>query len=234
VDGLAKNLITMTNLDIELKLLKEAIIEMTDLVTNQVVNANEAFLSMDTDLAYEIQHNEQKINALELSIDRDCEHILALFNPVASDLRFVLAVLKSNADLERIGDYTYAIAGYVIEHNKSINKELIEASQIIAMFDTAISMLRDIKIAFETEDVKLAKKVYSKDADLNMINKQAADIISKFLEKDGTLTTEALYLFSTIRKLERVGDHVKNMVEVLIFYVKAKVLKHKDIKDKKK
>lgn len=224
----------MTNLDIELKLLKEAIIEMTDLVTNQLINSKEAFLSMDTDLAYEIQHNELKVNALELSIDRECEHILALFNPVASDLRFVLAVLKSNADLERIGDYTFAIAGYVIAHHKMINKELIDSSKIITMFDVAISMLQDIKISFENEDVKLAKKVYKKDAELNAVNKEAAFIISSFLEKDAKLTKEALYLFSTIRKLERVGDHVKNMVEVLIFFVKAKVLKHKVLKDKKK
>lgn len=224
----------MTNLDIELKQLKDSIIEMTDLVTNQLIKSQEAFLTMDTDLAYEIQHNELKINSLELSIDRDCEQILALFNPVASDLRFVLAVLKSNTDLERIGDYTYAIAGYVIAHNKSISKEIIESSKINRMFDISISMLRDIKISYEKEDIKLAKKVYKKDAELNDINKEAAHIISSFLEKDSKLTTEALYLFSTIRKLERVGDHVKNMVEVLIFYVKAKVLKHKEIKDKKK
>lgn len=224
----------MTNLDIELKQLKDALIEMTDLVTNQLINSKEAFLKMDSEIAYEILHNEQKVNALELSIDRDCEHILALFNPVASNLRYVLAVLKSNADLERIGDYTYAIAGYVIAFNKGINKELLNASKIVRMFEVSISMLQDIKISYENEDVKLAKKVYKKDAELNEINKEAALIITSFLEKDATLTTEALYLFSTIRKLERVGDHVKNMVEVLIFFVKAKVLKHQEIIDKKK
>lgn len=224
----------MTNLDFELKQLKDAIIEMTEMVTNQLTLSKEAFLNMNTDIAHEIIHNEQKVNAIELSIDRDCENILALFNPVASDLRFVIAVLKANSDLERMGDYTYAMAGYIIAHNKPLNKELVAAAKLELMFDIAISMIQDIKISFETENVKLAKKVYKKDSELNDINKVSALVINQFLEENPLLTKEALYIFSTIKKLERVGDHIKNMVEVLIFFIKAKVLKHKDLKDKKK
>jgi len=217
----------MRHLEEELKQLKDAVVEMTALAISQLQKAKEAYLKMDTEIAQEVIHNESRINAMELSIDRDCENIFALFNPVASDLRFVIAILKINSDLERIGDYADGIADYVVDFNKSAKAELIETTKLENMFDIAISMLKDIKVAFEKEDTTLARKVYQKDYELNQINRNASKLISEFIKKEPEMTRQALFLFSTIRKLERVGDHIKNISEDLIFYLEAEVLKHK-------
>ena len=217
----------MTHLEEELKQLKEAVIEMAALAKSQLQKAREAYLKMDTEIAQEVIHNESRMNAMELSIDRDCENIFALFNPVASDLRFVIAVFKINSDFERIGDYADGIADYVVDFNKSTPPELMETTKTSQMFDIAISMAHDIKIAFEKEDNTLARKVYQKDAMLNQINKNASKVISEFVKKAPETARQCLFLFSVIRKLERVGDHIKNIAEDVIFYVEAEVLKHK-------
>ena len=92
----------MTHLDIELKRLKEENLEMFELVMSQLAKGRDAMLNYDKTLAREVNFNEKRVNALELKIDKDCENIFALFNPLAIDLRFVLACLKINSNMERI------------------------------------------------------------------------------------------------------------------------------------
>lgn len=225
----------MTNLEKELLELKDSVLEMTNLALSQLQKASDAYILMDVELAQEIIQYEQRMNAMELSIDRDCENIFALYNPVATDLRFVIAVMKINSDLERIGDYADAIADFVVDFNRSVEKELQEKLGLSKMFDIAISMLHDIRLAFDEEDAKLARKVYIKDAKLNEINKDASKIISEYVKDKPESIRSALFLFSTIRKLERLGDHIKNIAENIIFHSEAIVIKHrKDIKLKKK
>ena len=103
----------MTHLDVELKRLKDESVELFELVISQLRKGRIALLDFDKDLAREVNFNEKRVNALELKIDKDCENIFALFNPVAIDLRFVLAVLKINSNLERIGDHATNVAEMV-------------------------------------------------------------------------------------------------------------------------
>lgn len=217
----------MTHLETELRQLRQAIIEMMILVKKQLEKSKEAFINMDTEIAQEIIHNETRINAMELSIDRDCENIFALFNPVATDLRFVISMMRINSDLERIADYADGIAKYVIELDKPFSKDILNAVQMNEMFDIAISMVNDIYIAFDEEDTALARKVYKKDAALNRINKNASKVISEFVKEAPATFRSSLFLFSAIKKIERVGDQVKNVAEELIFYLEVEVLKHK-------
>ncbi|MGK7389804.1 MAG: phosphate signaling complex protein PhoU [Candidatus Cyclobacteriaceae bacterium M2_1C_046] len=224
----------MTTLQLELDKLHNSVIEMAELGISQLKKSKEAFLNTDKDIAQEIIHNEKRMNALELSIDRDCENIFALLNPVAIDLRFVISVLKINSDLERIGDYADSIADYVVEFDIKINKDLIKALKVGEMFDRSIAILEDVKTAFETGDTKLARTVFKKDVELNNINKDASKIISGFVKENPSLIRHSLFMFSVIRKLERVGDHVTNIAEDLIFYQEAEVLKHKKLKKKMK
>ena len=116
----------MTRLQEELKHLRENLSEMAALVKKQLEKSVRSLLEEDEDLANEVIVNEKRVNAMELNIDRECEHIFALLNPVAQDMRFVFSTLKINADLERIGDYGEGIANLVILGKKSFDKELIE------------------------------------------------------------------------------------------------------------
>ncbi len=220
----------MSHLETELSKLKNSVLEMMKLVNQQLEKSKDAYIHSDKELAEEIIHNERRVNALEISIDRDCEVIFALQTPVATNLRFVIAMLKINSDLERIGDYADGIADYVVDSNNGkINPELIKAVRLSEMFDTAISMTHDIRVAFEKKDTKMARKVYKKDQELNLINSEAVKVIAEHVKKTPEDIRQALFLFSTIRKLERVGDHVKNVAEDIIFYLEAEVLKHKKI-----
>ena len=187
-----------------------------------------AFLGFDKDLAREVVSKEKRVNGSELKIDRDCENIFALFCPVAIDLRFLLAVLKINSNLERIGDIAEGIAKYVIDAEAPFTKELLEITRILPMYEESVKMLEDTQEAFEKEDTILARSVFKKDDFLDEINRQAHKVLEKYLKDHPEDTSQALWLLSIIRKLERVGDQAKNVAEEIIFYLEAKVLKHKN------
>jgi phosphate transport system protein len=216
----------MTQLEIELQYLKTEITNMWSLVHSQLVKSLSALINFDKDLAREVVVSEKRVNGLELKIDRDCENIFALLTPVAVDLRFVLAVLKINSNLERIGDIAEGTAKYIIDAQHSLREELLDATKTIQMYDESIQILEDTLKAFETEDTVLARSVFKKDESLDNINKKATNATLDYLKKFPEDADQALYNFSVIRKLERVGDQSKNIAEEIIFFLEAKVLKH--------
>jgi phosphate transport system protein len=217
----------MTQLEIELQLLKKEVINMWNLVQSQLVKARTSLLEFDKDLSREIVLKERRVNGSELKIDRDCENIFALLTPVAVDLRFVLAVLKINSNLERIGDIAEGIAKYILSVENPFKTELLEATSVMGMFDQAIDILDNTLSAFENEDTLLARQVFKKDEFLDGINMKANELIEGYLSKYPEDIDQSLYMLSIIRKLERVGDQSKNISEEIIFYLEAKVLKHK-------
>ncbi len=227
-----KNPTPMSHLDIELGLLNDDILEMMHLVKTQIEKGRDAFMNFDEELAHEITVNERRVDALELKIDRDCENILALFNPVAIDLRFVIASFKINSDLERLGDHADGIAKYILDFGRPIDEEVIKKMRIDEMYDVSLQMLTNVLEAFASEDTQLARKVFKQDKTLNEINREVSKNTASLIEKDADNIRLYLYLFSIVRKLERVGDLVKNTAEEIIFYIEARVLKHK--KDKYK
>jgi phosphate transport system protein len=217
----------LTPLDNEILLLKTELINMWQMVLSQLEKAQQALVKKDKDLAREVISTEKRVNGFELKIDRDCEDILALFAPVAVDLRFLLAVLKINMNLERTGDIAEGIAKFVINLPEKFDVQLFELTRIIEMFNQANEMVAQLMEAFEKEDTVLARKIFKKDDLLDEINANASAIVTDYIQKNPEQIDPALYILSSIRKLERVGDQAKNMAEEIIFYSEAKVLKHK-------
>ena len=217
----------LTPLDNEIQQLKLEVISMWQMVLSQLQKAEEALKNLDRDLAREVILTEKRVNAFELKIDRDCEDILALFAPVAIDLRFILAVLKINMNLERTGDIAEGIGKFVVDIPQDFDARLLEITRVLEMYQQGNEMIIDVMNAFEEEDTSLARKVFKKDDLLDEINKNAATIVANFIKDNPSKIESALYILSTIRKLERVGDQAKNMAEEIIFYSEAKVLKHK-------
>ena len=216
----------MTHLDTELKQLKDELIAMHKLVHSQVSKCKEALMHFDADMAREILVTERRVNALELKIDRDCENILALFNPVAVDLRFILAALKINSNLERIGDNAESIARYVMDVTEPFPQSFIETFSIAEMADIALSMLEDAVIALDKEDTAAARKIFLKDDTLDMINQNATMRTIELVKAQNNMPLHFLNLLSIVRKFERIGDQTKNISEEIIFYIEAKVLRH--------
>ena len=216
----------MDNAEYQREALNQSAFDMLTLCTSQLEKAIEAFISHDSDLSEEVIHRENRVNAMDIKIEKDCEKFLALFTPVAVDLRFIMAILKINSDLERIGDHAFNIANYVVEEDKAIPAQLFEAVEFEKMIETTQSMMDNITVAFDKKDVKMARKVFKKDKVLDKINNKSFNILELEIQKDQTIIKEALFLFSVIKKLERVGDLIKNVAEEIIFHIDAEVLKH--------
>jgi phosphate transport system protein len=211
----------------ELQALKEEISQMWKLVISQVEKSRQAFLTRDMEMAREIISREKRVDVFELKIDCDCENYIALYNPVAVDLRLVLSLIKISSTLERIGDFCEGIARYVIDDFcQTIDPQIIDDLQIEKMFEELSAMLSDSFVALESENTRMAGKILSKDGEVDLLYRNAIDILSNYLQETPNLIRCGLNLMLLIRKLERIGDHCGNIVEEIVFYIDAKVLKH--------
>ncbi len=217
----------MKHTEKELQALKEEISQMWTLVMSQLEKSKQAFLTGDVELAREIASREKRVNAFELKIDCDCENYIALYNPVAIDLRLILSLIKIGSTLERIGDFCEGIARYVIEDDcNTIEPQIIEELQLEKMFTTLTGMLSDSFVALESENTKMSGKILSKDDEIDTIYINAFDILANYMHKNPGFIRCGLKIYLLIRKLERIGDHCSNIVEDIVFYIDAKVLKH--------
>jgi phosphate transport system protein len=217
----------MPSIEPELQALKDNLLDMLSLVRGQLVKCKKAIQKKDLDVAEEVISDERKVNMQEIAIDRDCENILALFTPVATDLRLVLATLKITNDLERIGDNAKSLARFLVEHMNSIPKHWLEEYKIEQMLDVLTDMLKDMGEAFKREDTRLARITTKNDEQINKYNRDALKTTADLIKQNPEHAKTLLILFSIIRNLERAGDLTKNIAEELVFHIEAKVLKHK-------
>jgi len=224
----------MNHLERELLTLKSSLLEMWSIVISQHEKAKTAIENDDKDLAGEIHTNEKLLDAFELKHDMDCENLIALYNPIAIDLRFVLAVLKINYNLERIGDYANYIANTIRKSGTGFNKELMADANISEMFDISHVMLVEAYEAFEKNDILSIRNIKELDKKLHSWTQDSFSILSEFIMKNPSDARQALELFSIIRKLERVGDHNQNIAEEIVFYLEARIIKHKKLQKKSK
>ncbi|RIJ36659.1 phosphate signaling complex protein PhoU [Pontibacter oryzae] len=224
----------MPHIDTELERLKTKLLEMWDLVEYQLQSGREAMVNADVELAKLVIKRDRKVNQFDVKIDRMCENFFALFTPVAVDLRMVLAILKINANLERIGDTAEGIARFARKLEAPVDPALMEMTKVLPMYEEALAMFEDCRTAFKNNDPKLAKELIKRDKILNKIYRKSDTVVTKYMVQNPNKISEALALLSIIKKLERVGDQVTNIAEEVIFYREAKVVKHRSDKKKKK
>jgi phosphate transport system protein len=216
----------MSHLEIELQSLREELFGMWELVFSQLRKAGDSLREFGKTAAREVVQDEKNVNAFELQIDRHCENIFALHYPVAVDLRFVLAVLKINYNLERIGDYAEGIARIVIEAAAPFTEKMWADARLPLMLEEASGMIDEAREALAKEDTGIARKVLDRDHVLDSIHSSAAGRLLPFVQARASSFPEALSVYSIIQKLERIGDQTTNIAEEIIFYLEAKVLKH--------
>lgn len=222
----------MNHIDIETQQLKTELVEMWRLVVHQMKAALLVLAEFDKSKIESIQNTEKQVNELELKMDKACENIFALHNPVAGDLRLVLAMLRINTSLERIGDAAADVAKFVKKAGTFDFAPLLQSTQTLLMFEEANELLADVLDSFETENAVLALSIFKRDQTLNAMYKTARAIIIEEIKGDPQHVEDYLDLLTIIRKLERSGDQCKNIAEEIIFFVEAKVLKHNEEKYK--
>lgn len=223
----------MNQLEKELQRITNKVSEMWALVEYQVIHGKEALVKADTELAKKVIKRGKKVNDYDIKIDRMIENFFALYNPVAVDLRWALAILKINANLERIGDSAESVALMIREIKSPLEADLVEATRLVEMYDGAIAMLNEVHLAFHEKDTERARALISQDRVLNKIHRQTDKVLIDYIREHPDRVPQCLKVSGIIRKLERIGDQVTNIAEEIVFYVDAKVVKHKKVKKPK-
>lgn len=217
----------MKHTEKELTLLREEVSQMWGLVLSQLEKARQAYLNNDAELAREVASREKRVDTYELKIDSDCENYIALFGPVAVDLRLVLSLIKISGTLERIADFADGIARHVIEEEcAALPDSFKEELRVGTMFDTVISMLSDSFVALESENTKLSGRILAKDETVDEIYHDDIRLLAEYMRKEPVQARCVLDTLLVLRKIERIGDHCSNIVEEIVFYIDAKILKH--------
>lgn len=217
----------MPAIEPELQALRENLLDMLTMVRGQMEKCIDAIVERDPAIAEKIKAEEKKINIQELAIDRDCENILALHTPVATDLRLVLATLKIANDLERIGDSAKSLAKVLSAEPGKKEYKWIESLEIVPMLEVLVDMLKEMGNAIRKSDTKSALKAAKDDQALNDHFKKAIKTTAELIRKSPEDATSILMLMLMVRNLERSGDLTKNIAEEIVFQLEARVVKHK-------
>jgi len=208
----------------ELEQLKARLLEMGGFAEEQVRLAVKGLVDRDRDLIARVLVGDAPLNSLHIEVDNRCFMLLALYQPMAVDLRAIVAAVKINTDLERVGDLAINIAEasrlYVVHPPV---KKLID---IPRMASIAQSMLRDSLDAFVRRDTELAQHVLNEDDALDALKTQIFRELLTYMLQDPATIEPALDLILVSRHLERIGDHATNIAEDVIFMVSAKDVRH--------
>ena len=210
--------------DAELTALNEKLLEMARLAEESVALAVKSLKERNEAFAQDVLKREGGINLLEIEVDELCMKLLALRQPVASDLRFITSAMKIGSDLERVGDLAVNIAEVSLDLlQQPPLKPLIDIPRMAAL---AQSMVRDALNAFVNRDEKLARAVCERDDEVDSLNDQIFRELLTYMMNDQATINRAVGLILIGRHLERIADHATNIGEDVIYLVLGKTIKH--------
>ena len=211
--------------DQELKDLNKDILKMSALAEEAIYKSIEALKNRDAESAKKIIDNDAVVDTLELAVDEKCIDLIARYQPMARDLRFITTGMKINAELERIAGLAVNISQRVLEIvDKPILKPLIDIPKLT---EIARKMVKDVIDAFLNSDEKLARKVIFSDSEADKLrNLIQKELVNDYMSKDPETVTRGVPLLLIARQLERICDHATNIAEDVIYMVQAKVVKH--------
>jgi len=210
----------------EISTLKDRLLELSAEVEKSISCAARALENFDDNLACQIITNDSRINDIEVNIEEDCLKILALYQPVAHDLRSVVAVLKINNDLERMADLAVNISKYIM---KIKEYGIVPVSTNFGpMFESCLSMVRKCIDAFMNEDITLAAKVCEMDNVVDSLNVKIITEIQAELQKENPSgpINSILFMLSVCRTVERIADYATNIAEDVYYMVSGKIIRH--------
>lgn len=211
--------------DQQIEKLKKRILKMCSLVDEQVELAIRVIEEDNPALTESVLEKEKKVDKYDVKIDKICQKIFALNQPVAMDLRLIMSALTINTNLERMGD----IAVNIVENSELLGKkpEWISKTHFSKMAETARDMIRLSIDSFIQDDAKLAKQVIETDEILDNYNKENHQILIDIMKEDPENIQKAVALLVISRQIERLGDHATNIAEDVYFIVEARLVKHK-------
>ena len=208
----------------ELQALNKRLLRMGAVVEERVELAIQALMERRPDQAEEVIAGDQEVNDLQIEIDDRCLKLLALQQPMASDLRLITAAMKINADLERIGDQAVNIAENAAQ--LLVHPPLKPLLDLPRMADIAQQMTRDSLDAFVRRDSVLARRVLERDDEVDQLKDQNFRVLLTYMMADPGTIQRAMSLILIARNLERVGDHATNIAEEVIYWIQGRDVRH--------
>ncbi len=211
--------------DQDLDLLKQKLVFMASLAESMIFKAIKSLIERQDSLIQEVSKDEEKVNLLQIEIDELCLKLLALKQPMASDLRFITSAIKINSELERIGD----MAVNITQRSSVLIKQpqLKPYIDIPRMADLAQKMVKDSLDSFIKQDVELARSILKRDDEIDVLKDQIFRELLTFMISDASSIPRALELILVSRHLERIGDHATNIAEDVIYMVQGKDIRHR-------
>lgn len=214
----------MRHFEQELEKLKAKLLEMSALVESAIYRSVQGVVEKSEELAQQVLRNEARVNQLEIEIDDMAISLLALQAPLAMDLRLITAAIKINNDLERMGDLSVSIAQSALAlMREPVIRPMIDIPHIAGL---AQSMVRKALDAFVNRDADMARSVLASDDAVDNMRTASFHELMSFMEKNPQQISQALWLLSVIRNLERIADHATNIAEDVLFMVKGIDVRH--------
>ncbi|MCC6476116.1 phosphate signaling complex protein PhoU [bacterium] len=211
----------------DLEKLKRLILAFGASVEENTQLAANALRTYDSELAQRVIDRDEEHDRTEVQIEEECLKILALHQPVAVDLRYVVTVLKVNADLERIADFSVNVAKRASSLSKS--KPIALPKELLEMSNKAISMVKHTLDALVEQDIVRARAVCASDDEVDLLQRELYDIIVKNIHEHPDQVSEWMQVFSCVRYFERMGDLATNISEDVIYLVEGEVIRHKNM-----
>lgn len=211
--------------NVELEEVKGHMMEMGGVVEKQLSDALESVVTSNSKLGLKVTKDDDEIDTLEMKIDEECSLIIARRQPAASDLRLVLAIIKTIRDLERIGDESSKIARMAVKLSEEgeIPSLFVEFKNIGAKVQKMVSMSLD---AFARFDADAALEITKADLEVDMEYRSAMRSMITYMMEDPRSITRVLNILWALRALERIGDHANNIAEHVVYLVKGKDVRH--------
>ena len=222
---------TSKQYDAELESVRAKVLQMGGLVEQQIAQALEALVNANPKLADEVISNDHRVNALEVSVDEDCSHIIARRQPAAGDLRMIMMVVKTITDLERIGDEATKIARVaqkIYESDRMYSPRFTEIKNMTAM---TREMLRTSLDAFARLDVTKTVEVARQDEQVDEQFRAVMRQLITFMLEDPRTISMSLEVLFVAKAIERIGDHAKNIAEYVVYMVKGKDVRHTSVQE---
>ncbi|HTZ57630.1 MAG TPA: phosphate signaling complex protein PhoU [Acidobacteriaceae bacterium] len=208
----------------QLAALKDKLLAMAALSQQAVSSAVDAYLRRDAGLCQYVRENETAINAAQRDVDEMAYELLAQEQPMAIDLRFILAVIKINGDLERVGDQSMSIA---IRTQELLEHPPVELPvDIECMGEHASSMIRSAIQALLDADAQFAEAVVAMDDEIDRMNRDARAALMKVMQEQPGISLQALNTLIIARALERIADHATNICRDVIFWIRGADIRH--------
>jgi phosphate transport system protein len=209
---------------LELAELKDKLLAMAALSQQAVESAVDAYLQRDKELCKFVKQNERAIDSEQRDLDEMAYELLAKEQPMAVDLRFILAAIKINGDLERVGDQAMGIARRTRE---TLKQDIVELPvDFAAMGEFANHMIRTALRSLLEEDARLAESVREMDSEIDKMNRRAHDDLLSLIEQQPSATRQAISGILVAKHLERIADHASNIATDVIFWLRGSDLRH--------